>query len=47
MKSFQAAQNVENRKKEVETALEGESKRSYEERLERLRKRGLPLVIEG
>ncbi len=31
--------------KEVEMKLEGKEERSHEERMERLRKRGLPLVI--
>jgi len=31
--------------KEVENALEGKQERSHEERMERFRKRGLPLVL--
>jgi 4-hydroxy-3-methylbut-2-en-1-yl diphosphate synthase IspG/GcpE len=33
--------------KEVEKMLEGKQERSHEERMERLKKRGLPLVIGG
>jgi hypothetical protein len=32
-------------KKEVQAALEGKKEITYEERLERLKKRGLPLVL--
>lgn len=31
--------------KEVQTALEGKKERSHEEKIERLKKRGLPLII--
>jgi len=33
--------------KEVQKALEGRNERTYEEKIERLKRRGLPLIIEN